>query len=380
MAVLALLAACAGGDTTEPSEPTETSIGVTTTEEAQSETPTSTAGTTDSTAKTGPTQLPPPEVTKIAIGQAGFPSVGVIPGTLAEALDTYSNYGLDVEVFHLDSDTQNTQAYLAGQIQVVDSSGQPAIASLRTDDPLVTVWIGRGNMTDMLVVGPDIETADDLRGQSIAVSSFGSLSHGAVLLALSELGIDPSEVTITQIGGGSERAAALQAGSVAAAPLDASELPVLEALGFYPIVDLADHPELGFPRTAVAVSREFMETNPNTVLAVVAAHAEAMSIFLHDPQRAAEVWAEATDRDLEEAIEAIETELSRGWVPTDGRASEGWFEAYHELLVTVEPELAEVDPTEAYTSMFVDQLEQMGVLSELGLPVDELPTSIGGGG
>ncbi len=45
-----------------------------------------------------------------------------------------------------------------------------------------------------------VKTAADLKGKSVAISSFGSQSHAGALLAVKSLGLATSDVTITQVG------------------------------------------------------------------------------------------------------------------------------------------------------------------------------------
>ena len=70
-----------------------------------------------------------------------------------------------------------------------------------------------------LVVLDSIKTAEDLKGKSIGISRFGSVSDVAARELLKGLGLRPMEdVKILQVGGASERAAGFSRGVIAGFP------------------------------------------------------------------------------------------------------------------------------------------------------------------
>lgn len=316
----------------------------------------------------GEAAFPEPEITDLTLGLSGSVSITSLPTIIADEEGLFEKYGLNVEVTEFDGANPANQALLAGQIQAVAQSVGPVVASQNTDEPLIFTFIVRSNLTDIFVGGPDVATADDLRGQSVAVSGFGAQSHAAVLLALEELGLEPGDVTITQVGGDSDRLAALEAGSVAAAPLDGSRIDALEELGYNILVDLAEN-QSGVPY-GLAVTRAFAEENPNTVLALTAALLEGLTMVFEDPQLAIEKHSERNEIPLDEAQAEMQLEFDRGWEPRDGRAQQIWFDDAKELLVQVDETFTELDAAAAYTNEFVDRLEELGLYDELGAPVD----------
>jgi NitT/TauT family transport system substrate-binding protein len=323
----------------------------------------------------GEAAFPEPEISDITLGLSGSVSITSLPTIIAAEEGLFEKYGVNVEVTEFDGANPANQALLAGQIQAVAQSVGPVVASQNTEEPLVFTFIVRSNLTDIFVGGPDIEGPEDLQGQSVAVSGFGAQSHAAVLLALDELGMEPTDVTITQVGGDSDRMAALEAGSVAAAPLDGSRIDVLEEQGYNVLVDLAG--VSGGVPYGLAFTRAFVDENPNTVLALTAGLLEGLTMVFTDPQLAIEKHAERNELSMEDAAAEMQLEFDRNWEPRDGRAQQEWFEDAQELLVLVDPTFEDVDETLAYTNDFVDQLEELGLYEELGAPVD-IPESVDG--
>lgn len=313
-------------------------------------------------------QLPAPELTQVRLGVSGEPSANTLHTVVARYLDLDAKYGFEVEWSEFEGAAQGIQALLAEQIDVSDNAGGPAIASLATDSPLQIVYVTRDNVTDNLYAQTDITDAESLRGGSVAISSFGSQSHAGALLALDALGLTTDDVTITQVGNDSARLAALQAGSVTASINDATQADELEELGLNILVQLSEDVDSGgVVRTSLTVSREFAEQNPNTVLNLVAMYLEAGVIWRTDPELAAEALSELAEIPLEDAQAEVDFILGEPWRPLDGKCSPEVMEFTRQTLVPENAAMAEVDPSEACTNEFVEQLIDLGFLSEIGV-------------
>ena len=118
-------------------------------------------------------------------------------------------------------------------------------------------------LTDDLVCQAGIDSADDVREKTIAISSFGGTSHAAALLALQTLDLGSADATITQIGGQGARIAAIEGGSVDCAVVDTNLRADMEAQGFSIATSIliADHTsplkrlEKNLPTTATSVAQ-----------------------------------------------------------------------------------------------------------------------------
>jgi NitT/TauT family transport system substrate-binding protein len=357
MLVLAACTTAASPTAGEPSEPPSTDGS-----SAPSAAATDLAGMIDA--------MPEPEITEIRLGNSGSPTANTMHTILADCENLDEKYGLNIEWLSFDGGSAAAQALLAEQVDVADNSGGPAIASLATDSPMLITYVTRDNLTDNMYSQPDIEDAEDLRGGSVAISSFGSQSHAGALLALDVLGLTPDDVTITQVGNDAARLAALQAGSVTASMNDATQEDELEGLGLNILVRLADEVEAGsggVPRTSLTFLRPFVDENPNTVLRLVAMYTDANHAWRQDVERSAECLAEAAEIPLDEATAEVEAVLTEPWRPFDGRCDPVVMEFARQTLVPENPDMADVDPAEACTNEFVEQLADMGFQAELGI-------------
>jgi ABC-type nitrate/sulfonate/bicarbonate transport system substrate-binding protein len=310
--------------------------------------------------------LPTPEKTSIRIGLS-VTETSQFAAQLAKMAGIYEKNGLSVETTVFEGDGKVMQALQAGQLDVGFGGTSAFITSQGTDVPVVALAVNAVVLTDLLTTTADVKTADDLRGKCVAVSTYGGTSHGAVLLSLKALGLTPDDVVITEVGGQSARIAALQGGACAAAPVDAAKKAEMEELGFNFLVDLKKE-QLPWGRSGLGVTEEWLAANPNTATVVAASVLEAQNLMWTDPDTAAAHYAEFTQSDLETA-KALVLEFqgtgNRTMMWTDDA-----FQNPKDVLVTVNPDIADIPVTDAFDRSVLDSLKANGYYDFLGIPAE----------
>jgi ABC-type nitrate/sulfonate/bicarbonate transport system substrate-binding protein len=135
---------------------------------------------------------------------------------IAKEAGFYQKRGLDVEVVYIGSTTLSAAAVLSGHVQVEMVAGVGVINSAAAGTDLVSVACFVNALDYELVVQVPIDSAEKLKGKSIGISRFGSVTDVAARSFLAELKLRPGDdVIIRQIGGAAERAAAFRRGAVA---------------------------------------------------------------------------------------------------------------------------------------------------------------------
>lgn len=138
-----------------------------------------------------------------------------LPVWVAKRQGYFKDMGLSVEPIVFTSGTINSQAALAGEIDVALGSGTE-VFTIRLAGEDARFFFGISNvMPFKLFVNPSIRSPAELKGKRLAVSRFGAQSDFLTRYAVSKLGLDPSkDVTILQIGSTPARYAALKGGGV----------------------------------------------------------------------------------------------------------------------------------------------------------------------
>ena len=351
-ALTLLLTACSGGASQTPTA-------------APTGTPVATPGETTAATPT-PILFPTPELTTIRLAISALEANTFIPQLALDA-GVYARYGLNVTVTSFDGAQKTLQAMIAGQVDGSTDSPQSTLTSMTTESPLQDVAIFTNKFLDCIVTKSDITNADTLKGKRMAVSQLGGQSHAENLVALKSLGLTSDDVNIVQIGGQGARVAALQAGSVDAIPVDCVKAQELVAEGFRILVTL---PELDIPFAGANLSfkKTFIEQNPNTVLAIVAANLEAMQLLWTDETmvvKAFAAWGQVSEEEAKATIDAFKEVAQRDlrWT-ADGYAN------VRDVQVLTNPAVADVDLTQASTTKFLDQLKDFGLYDELGVPAN----------
>jgi NitT/TauT family transport system substrate-binding protein len=220
-------------------------------------------------------------------------------------------------------------------------------------------------LTDDLVCKAEIKTADDVKGKTIAISTFGGVSYAASLMALKVLNLSVSDVQITQVGGESTRIAALTGGSIDCAIVDKVRQAEMQAAGMNIVAKVYDPPQ-PFGRAGTTVTRDFFEKNPNTVLAALAAILESENMIWTDPSGTAQRFAEWLQTDVATTtpmVEDFQLVGNRSMMWTDDI-----FTNAKKVLAPVNPDVVDVDIQEAQDKSLLQKLLDTGFYEKIGNP------------
>jgi NitT/TauT family transport system substrate-binding protein len=200
----------------------------------------------------------------------------------AQKKGLFAKHGLDVNLIGVEGGPDATRALLSGQVDICQIAG-PAVVNADLAGAELAIIAGIINrQLYSLMVGPEINSAADLKGKSLAVSEPGSSSDTILRFGLESLGLDPdNDVTILSIGGNSARVAAMEAGSVVGTMVSVPQSGLAKALGFSALLD-PDDMNLPHQHTAVVVRKPFLEENRETVTSFIKALSEATFLMRQD--------------------------------------------------------------------------------------------------
>src|SRR5262245_9818291 len=133
----------------------------------------------------------------------------ILPVYFAEAGGFYEKYGLKAEIINAEGGTRGIQVLLSSEIQAMHVGLAPAVlANLKGADlRLVAATTNVMPFTVFSTKPPPLQKA-----ATLGISTFGSETDIAISLLLNKLGISRDDVVSTQIGGTTQRFAAMVAG------------------------------------------------------------------------------------------------------------------------------------------------------------------------
>lgn len=246
------------------------------------------------------------------------PVVTIFPVWMAQAGGFYDKEGIKAEVINMEGGTRGLQVLLSGEIQGMHVGLAPVVLANKqgADLRLVTSTCNTIPITMFTKSGVGM---GDLKGKTFGISTFGSETDIAISILLKRLGLSRADVTVAQIGGSSQRFAALVAGRIDVAPLIEPGITLAKERGFTPLIDLA---AAGTPWVfdSVVVTASYLEQNRESLTRFARAYIAGAYLALADGNKAREVIAQKFKTNDAKVIEATYADFKR-LMPRDAAPS-----------------------------------------------------------
>jgi ABC-type nitrate/sulfonate/bicarbonate transport system substrate-binding protein len=209
----------------------------------------------------------------------GYSTIGAMAAGawMAKETGAYERYGIDTELIYISSGPTVVQALLGGDVTGGVAATNAVIAAVLRGAPLVSVISTANRPYHRFWVRPEITRIEDLKGKTVGVTRFGSVTDNLTRMVLKKYGLE-SAVNVRQMGGTAEVSAAFQNKQIAGAVtsslrVDATVQPrllmKLEDLGFQYSMDV------------IAYSRDDMKRAPQVVDGMVRAYTEGVAAIHH---------------------------------------------------------------------------------------------------
>ena len=181
---------------------------------------------------------------------------------VAHETGLFQKHGLNTQIVYVSSGSRAMSALIAGETPILFSAGSPAVSAALGGARVKIIMSLLNVFPYYLVAGKGITQVEQLKGKKLAISRFGSSGHAAAVYALRRFNLEPGrDVALLQIGGGSERIAALQANAVQGTLLTSPQELLVKKMGANVLADLA---QLGIPfvHSAVVTRDEVIAQQP----------------------------------------------------------------------------------------------------------------------
>jgi NitT/TauT family transport system substrate-binding protein len=298
--------------------------------------------------------------------RAAFTAFGYAnpPFWIAKDLRVFEKYGLDVELIYVGG-ARNIQALLGGSVDFSQAGGASVVSAAAQGAEVVILGTVFTRLIFMVHAVPQIKDITDLKGKSMAVGTVGGNSYFAGQLFLSRVGLVPNkDVTFRVLGGTPEVLSALQHGQVQAGVMSPPTTNIAARMGFRQIFDIASL-ELPFPTISVASTRRFVQENPEAIMNVLRATAEAIYVYKTQPELTLPVVAKymrvpKDDPALRESYETYGKQLDQNLRPSlEGIKFILDFLADQRLAIKTK------NPADFVDLRFVSKLEEEGFFKRL---------------
>jgi NitT/TauT family transport system substrate-binding protein len=302
------------------------------------------------------------DLTPFKIGISA-PVVTIFPVWMAEAGGFYQKEGLKVEVVNMEGGTKGIKVLLSGEIQAMHVGLAPTVLANKQGADLRLITSTCNTIPITMFTPPDIKTAAQLKGKTFGISTFGSETDIAISILLKKLGFTRQDVTVSQIGGSSQRFAALVAGRIQVAPLLEPAISRAKEKGYYPFVDLAAA-KTPWIFDSVVVSASYIKEHRDTLTHFVKAYVAGAYLALSDEKKAKEVIAQKFKTKDPKVIDATYNDFKR-LMPRDAAPSLDGAKNVLAQLEAIGTQVGNTDVNSYLDLSIIQKLKQDGYFDQM---------------
>jgi NitT/TauT family transport system substrate-binding protein len=196
---------------------------------------------------------------------------------------TFKAQGLNVNMLSFRGDTEVAQALAGNSIDIALASSS-GLLNLVTADQGVIGFYGGFNQADFSwIAQPSIKSWHDMKGKSIGVSTFGSLTDLITRYVLQKNNLVPDQdVQMIQAGGSPSAYQALKAGRLGAAILTAPFKWEAQDGGFTLLGTQAHDVAPNWPKHFYMAKKSMIAERPQVITALLRAHVAALRLARAD--------------------------------------------------------------------------------------------------
>jgi NitT/TauT family transport system substrate-binding protein len=292
-------------------------------------------------------------------------SGSMIPPWMAREAGIFSKHGLEVEVIATPSGVEGMSALIAGEVQFLQIAGGTTVSAALGGGDVMILGTTIDTFVQNLMVRPEIEKAEQLKGKSLGISRFGTSIDTGARVALRHFGLVPEkDVAIVQVGSVESTVLAMQGNRVQAGILSYPSIARAKKLGHRVLLDVGS---LGIPyaSTGMTARGRLIREDPDLIRRYMAAQVEAIARAKKDKSYAMAVmgkYLRTTDSEmLSEAYDIyVQKHLAKVPLPTIDS-----LKTVLEELAVRNPKAKEVDPRKFFDDSFVRQMQASGFIDSL---------------
>jgi ABC-type nitrate/sulfonate/bicarbonate transport system substrate-binding protein len=206
---------------------------------------------------------------------------------MAKEVGAFEKYGLPCDIIFISSGPVVVQALIGGDLQGGSGASNAVINAVLNGAPIIGVAATANRPYHRLYVQPEINKLEDLKGKTLGVTRFGSITDNLTRILLRRSGLEGA-VNVRQMGGTIEVAAAFHNRVIAGAVTgDLHAPPPSQPKVLVKLIDLG----IPYSMNMIAVSRDYYRRSPENVERMVRAYSEGVAAMNQQKERALKVIA-----------------------------------------------------------------------------------------
>ena len=299
---------------------------------------------------------------KINWGVTSLSAGNWIPWVAKEA-KIYEKHGLDAEPVVMSGSGIASRALIAGSVTISPITTPAVMSAVLAGSDMVILAHTMPGVIQSLMVRPDIKRAEDLKGKTIGVTTFGSLGDFLVRYLARQRGLNPDkDFALRQIGADPERFISLRQGSIQAATLSHPTFILAQRAGFQVLWDFFKDVE--YPWSEIATTRTQIKQDRDFVMRYMRAHIEGIARFKQEPELGKRVIKKMLRLNDEAMAQESWDLFAKHRLAAPYPNLKGMKTSF-EYVAATRPEVNKYKPEDFVDSSFVEELDKSGFIKKL---------------
>jgi ABC-type nitrate/sulfonate/bicarbonate transport system substrate-binding protein len=297
--------------------------------------------------------------------QVGVPAVsmGNIIIFFAKEAKLFEKHGLDAEAVVMQGSGIASRALVAGSVAISPIATPTVMNAVLAGSDMVILAHTMPGVVQTLMVRPDIKRDEDLKGKTIGVTTFGSLTDFLVRHLAKRKGLSPDkDFALLQIGADTERFIALRQGKIHGATLSHPTFILAQRAGFSLLWDFFK--EVDYPWSEIASRRAIVQQDRDLIMRYMRAHVEGIALFKKEPELAKKVIKKTLRLDDDTLAQESWELFAKYRLPAPYPNIKGMKTSYEYVALT-RPDVWKHKPEEFVDPSFIEELEKGGFIKKL---------------
>ena len=297
--------------------------------------------------------------------QVGVPaiSMGNIIIYFTKEARIFEKYGLDVEPVAVAGSGIASKALISGSVLISPIATPTVMTAVLAGSDMVILAHTMPGVIQSLMVRPDIKRDEDLKGKTVGVTTFGSLTDFLVkYLARQKKLVPDKDFALLQIGTDSDRFLALQQGRIQGATLSHPNFIFAQRAGFHVLWDFFR--DVDYPWSEIATTRTQIKQDRDLVMRYMRAHLEGIARFKQEPELGKKVIKKMLRLDDDSIAQESWELFAKHRIAAPYPNIKGMKTSY-EYVAATRPDVYKHKPEEFIDASFVEELDKSGFIKKL---------------
>jgi NitT/TauT family transport system substrate-binding protein len=297
--------------------------------------------------------------------QVGVPaiSMGNIIIYFTKEARIFEKYGLDVDPVAVAGSGIASKALISGSVLISPIATPTVMTAVLAGSDMVILAHTMPGVIQSLMVRPDIKRDEDLKGKTIGVTTFGSLTDFLVKYLARQKGLNPDkDFALLQIGTDSDRFLALQQGRIQGATLSHPNFIFAQRAGFHVLWDFFR--DVDYPWSEIATTRTQIKQDRDLVMRYMRAHLEGIARFKQEPELGKRVIKKMLRLDDDSLAQESWELFAKHRIAAPYPNIKGMKTSY-EYVAATRPDVYKHKPEEFIDASFVEELDKSGFIKKL---------------